>query len=291
MQQCKNSKDSKTHALFEQVYPQAQRKYDEGEALVSLNKPLAHDAFRQAQKILVTNEEKFPKGSDEAKQIQALLTKVNSQIGSDDASTAVTKTATAKDAPLLGALQKTPDTLYAAVDTNMYIASETTIFSVDKSGKATPVIKNTNLWKSIGGLGTYGSNVYVLDKQANQINKFVEASAESKSNYLVDGTTADFSKATAMTIDTSVYVLFSDGSIKKYTRGKAESFSVSGLSTPLKNPTRIFTNTETDHLYILDNGNNRVVVLDKNGSFQTAHSAPVIKNAKEFQFDRFCQTR
>ena len=85
-----------------------------------------------------------------------------------------------------------------------------------------------------------------------------------------------------MAIDGSVYILFKNGTINKYTRAKKDSFEVSGLDKQLASPTRIFTNADADNLYVLDNGNSRVVVLDKDGKFKEAYSASVLKKAKDF---------
>ncbi|MDO8582912.1 MAG: LytR C-terminal domain-containing protein [bacterium] len=68
--------DAKMHALFTQVYAEAQKKYDVGQSLADLNKNLSRDAFVSAQKILNDNKDKFPAKSKEAIQAQELLKKV-----------------------------------------------------------------------------------------------------------------------------------------------------------------------------------------------------------------------
>jgi hypothetical protein len=70
--------NAKIKALFDQVYPQAQKKYDEGQSLADLNKSLARDSYLAAQKILNDNKVKFPAKSTEAAQTQDLLNKINS---------------------------------------------------------------------------------------------------------------------------------------------------------------------------------------------------------------------
>ena len=75
--------NAKRQAAFNQVYPQAQKKYDEGQSLVDLNKNLARDSFIASKKILEENKSKFPKNSKEEKQILDLLTKVNKEIESN----------------------------------------------------------------------------------------------------------------------------------------------------------------------------------------------------------------
>jgi len=75
-------KNAKAKALFAQIYPQAQKKYDEGESLVDLNKNFARDSFQAAQKILQDNQAQFPAKSTEAIQTQALLGKIENGLSS-----------------------------------------------------------------------------------------------------------------------------------------------------------------------------------------------------------------
>lgn len=69
--------NAKVRAIFAQVYPQAQKKYDEGQGLLDLNKNFARDAFTAAEKILNDNKAQFPPKSKEAIQAQDLLTKID----------------------------------------------------------------------------------------------------------------------------------------------------------------------------------------------------------------------
>lgn len=70
--------NAKIHALFEKIYPQALKKYDEGQGLVEISKNLSRDSFLSAQKILNDNKEKFLQKSKENLQIQDLLKKIDS---------------------------------------------------------------------------------------------------------------------------------------------------------------------------------------------------------------------
>ena len=124
---------------------------------------------------------------------------------------------------------------------------------------------------------------YVLDKYEGQIIKFVPASgsAYTNSNYLTDA--SSFSKVNSIAIDGAIYVLFVDGKIDKFLKGTKQSFNVTGLNKPLSNPTRIYTDADSDSIYILDKGGSRVVVLNKEGSFTADYSATLLKNALDFE--------
>lgn len=69
----------------------------------------------------------------------------------------------------------------------------------------------------------------------------------------------------------------------KFTRGKADTFNVTSLDKPFSSPTRIYTNTDDKQIYILDNGNSRIVVLDKNGAYSSQYTAKILKDAKDFE--------
>jgi len=68
--------NAKARALFAQIYPEASKKYDEGQSLADLNKNLARDSFQAAEKILNDNKSKFTAKSTEAVQTQDLLVKI-----------------------------------------------------------------------------------------------------------------------------------------------------------------------------------------------------------------------
>ncbi|MEK7517575.1 MAG: LytR C-terminal domain-containing protein, partial [Patescibacteria group bacterium] len=78
----KSQNNARITALFSQVFPQAQKKYDEGESLLDLNKNLAKDSFLTAQKILEENKSKFPDKSKEKEKLESLLRNVNSKLSS-----------------------------------------------------------------------------------------------------------------------------------------------------------------------------------------------------------------
>lgn len=267
--------NEKIQKLFEKVYPTAEKQYNEGQALLSLNKTLAQDDFQKAETLLAENINKFPKDSSEYQKIQELYTKVQSVTEEQAGGKMIPATeVSASNSPLLQALLKNKATYTTQSDTTIYTGSTTGIQTAD--GKT--IIENGDDWKALGGIGAFGANVYVLDKTGNEILKYLGASKDSKSTYA----SGAFTKAAGMAIDSSIYVLNNDGSVKKFTRGSLNAFGITGLETPLKSPIRIFTNADTDNVYILDPGTSRVVVLNKSGDFQQAYTATIISNAQDF---------
>lgn len=274
----KKKEDTKNQALLQNTISQAQKKYDEGQALLGLNKNLARDDFLFSQKILTEGQAKFKKGSKEEKKIAELLSKVNEAISISSNLFAVSaKPASENASPLLSFALKNKNALFVS-------SSEKNIYLIDDQGITSEKLVIKRDWNEAGGFGAYLGNFYVLDKKAGQIYKFVPSDAGfSKTNYLASGVSLDFSKAVNLSIDGSIWILFNDGTIVKFTKGKIENFTLSGLDKPFRNPSRIFTNADTDNLYVLDKNNNRIVVIGKDGVYQAQYQADILKTATEFE--------
>lgn len=275
----KNRQTSADDALFSQVYPQAQKDYDQGQSLADLNAGLSHDSFAQAQTLLNQNINKFPQGSQDRQKMDALLQKVNAALSGQSSGTSVNATELSLDQnPLLKQLHDQSALFATENDTNVFLLLSTGISSFDKSTLKTKHIIDKS-WTTPAGIGLYGSNLYVVDTKGT-INKYVPTGdAYTKSNYFGGTTTPDLSKAVDLAIDGSLWVLNNDGTIMKFTRGSQDTFTLSNLPSPLKNPVRIFTNDGSDNLYVLDPSNQRIITLDKTGAFKQSYQSDVLKNA------------
>lgn len=267
------TRSNESHAVYEQAYTEASKKYEEAEGLKNLNASLAQDDYKQAAQIITSALQKIDKGTDEEQSLRELLAKIEQNIIRADGEEVSTKSVDLSDSPLLFYAVEKSSTWVAANDGKEYALTSSTI----TEGKDT-IIENDGDWKNVAGLGAYNGNVYVLDKNEGILKFTAGADGYGKSSYF-SGDTPNLSKAVSMGIDGSIYILFSDGSIKKYTRGKEESFSVSELPSPLNTPKQLITNTDMDSIYILDSGNSRIVKLNKNGVFQKAWKADALSKA------------
>jgi len=277
--------NEKVQSVFQSVYPQAAKKYSDGQNLAGLNQNLARDSFTQAQQILESGKDKLPKDSKEEKQVLNLLSQVEDALSQTSGVTAsAAKAVDNTVSPLLLAETKNDGLYFTEDSSHLYGITQDLVFSLNSDGtNKKTLIKNDNNWQQIGGLSTYNGNVYVLDKKQNQILKFVQTDSGFLNTNYFTGTGPDLSKAVSMAIDSDVYILSTDGTVTKYTKGNADNFSLTGLDMPLSRPTGIITNADDDNIYILDNGNSRIVVLDKSGNYKAQYQASVIKTAKDFE--------
>jgi hypothetical protein len=121
-------------------------------------------------------------------------------------------------------------------------------------------------------LGSYFGNFYLLDPQANKLLRYrptADGYGAPPESYFPEGLTVDLTNSVDLAIDGAIYILYQDGRIAKFLSGQPQEFNVTGLDIPFNNPVSIFTapNEEVQHIYVTDAGNQRIVQLNKDGSF------------------------
>lgn len=148
------------------------------------------------------------------------------------------------------------------------------IVEVNLDQKTTAVAAEPNeQWGEVVDIKGFSGNMYLLDKSKSQIWKHVGEAGKfgAATAWFKPGVKPDLSEAMAMAIDGSVWVVTRTGKVVKYTRGSPEAFEIAGLDEPLREPERMYTDADSQRLYILDKGNRRVVVVDKGGEYQAQY--------------------
>lgn len=175
---------------------------------------------------------------------------------------------------IAGGGEKTPGpTLIANHGNNIFVLTQNGIVKIDTKSKNQQAVVNS--LKEIGSaqdLVGFAGNIYLLDGTNKKIWKFMalESGYSSAKTYLGEDETIDLTEVKSLAIDGSVFVL-GGGTVKKYTRGSVEPFSLEGLDKPFVEAATIFTDDESKFIYILDKGNGRVVVFDKKGGYDSSY--------------------
>jgi len=91
-------------------------------------------------------------------------------------------------------------------------------------------------------------------------------------------------EAVDITIDTSIYVLTPTG-ISKFTAGSPASFNLSPLAVPFSGQGKIYTQKDFQNLYVLDSGNKRILVFDKQGTLLNTLTSDSFTDLKDFSVD------
>ncbi len=139
-------------------------------------------------------------------------------------------------------------------DNGLVTGSETEILNID-SGDTVKLTPPTN----ISAVGCYLNNLYFTS--SDKITKYT--------NNTDDYTSADWitglKNAKGIQIDSNIYIIENGDTITKLFTVKRQDFKLTGLDKPLKNASDLFLANE--QIYILDSGNNRIVVIKTDGSF------------------------
>ncbi|MBT4124316.1 MAG: hypothetical protein HN981_04520 [Candidatus Pacebacteria bacterium] len=118
-------------------------------------------------------------------------------------------------------------------------------------------------------LQVYSSYLYIFNPEKRNIYRYVvkDGKLSEPIGWLIDKQNLDFTNIESMIIDGDVWLSNKKGEILKYTQGQKQDFSAQNLPQPFDGPIKLATNEESDFLYILDKNNQRVVVLQKDGTF------------------------
>lgn len=273
--------NQRVEALFESIYTPALKDYTDGKDIQSINKAFARDEFISARDKLKEGEGKFEEGSDEAAQITELLKKIEAELGVGSAVEKVeADEVELSSSELLNVAQENGNADgFASDGDTVYILTANAIVDASNDDE---IIENSNDWESAVALASYQGNIYVLDRDEGIIKYTAGSDGFGQSSYF-DSNPSSIKNARDLAIDGSIWILFEDGSIAQYTSGESDGYSVKGLATPFSSATKIFTNLDTESVYVLDNGNSRIVKLNKDGNFEEQYAADVIKNARAFE--------
>lgn len=153
----------------------------------------------------------------------------------------------------------------------VYVVTPRGINAVRLSDKktTTDIVPKSPEWGTIGDLVAYGGNLYLLDTGKSRIWKYVatEKGFSELREYLNPDTLPDFSSVTNMAIDGSVWLGTTAGKILRFTLGKENTYLPQGVAPPFGDNLMAATSDTVKHLYVLDQNNKRVVVLDKDGMY------------------------
>ncbi len=126
----------------------------------------------------------------------------------------------------------------------------------------------------------YNGNIYILDKEKNDIYKYLvaEGGYSDKNSYFPEGQEVDLSDSIGITIDSALYVV-KESEVLKYISGGADPFAT---KYPEKTPqlAGIFTTTDIEQVYVWDTTSGIIYVLNKDGEYNRQVASSIIRKAK-----------
>lgn len=154
-----------------------------------------------------------------------------------------------------------------------------------------PITSGTDGLKSTEDIQVYNTALYVLVAADQQIVKMrPQGDGYESGTPWITARSNDITDARALTIDGSVYVLTSN-TVRMFFGGKEQTYTLGTLTTPLNNPTDIFTTSESEEITILDPHNNRLIVANKeSGTIIAQYVSELLANGITLSVDESANT-
>lgn len=133
---------------------------------------------------------------------------------------------------------------------------------------------------------SYGPRLYVLDTKNNQIYKLTkDGDAYNNSTAWITENDVNLSTAKDLAIDGNIYVL-KDNQVLKFYGGKlAADFKLVDFEPALTSPTALYTDENTQNIYLLEPSQKRLIVFDKAGNLVKQYTAESFTNLKDMIID------
>lgn len=118
-------------------------------------------------------------------------------------------------------------------------------------------------------VGVYDQFLYVFNASQRNIYRYapVEDGYSRPIGWLQSPRGLVFDDVVHMTIDGDIWLAGKNGEIRRFSRGQAVEFEISGLEPAFTQALALETQTDLDELYVLETDAHRLVVLDKDGAF------------------------
>lgn len=157
----------------------------------------------------------------------------------------------------------------ASYEDRVFILSPDGIYEVGNT--KTKVVEK--IWSEDVLIRVFAGNMYVLNKTGNMIYRYAGSGNAfgDKQDWLSASARVDFSDAVQWGIDGSVYVLFPNSKIQKFSLGSPHNFNLSGIIPEIGKIDAIYADADNQYVYLLDRAGKRVVVTNKNGKYKAQY--------------------
>jgi hypothetical protein len=131
----------------------------------------------------------------------------------------------------------------------------------------------------------YQSNLYFLDSTRGEIirySPFLIGEELHTPQFWLNPKTKKPRGAKSMAVDGSIWILTKENSIDRYHGGYFKETLKLNFFPPLKQPSKIFTQSHLPHLYLLEPAQNRVLILTKHGDIVKQFQSKKFDELKDF---------
>ncbi|HXF63989.1 MAG TPA: hypothetical protein VNK95_20355, partial [Caldilineaceae bacterium] len=172
--------------------------------------------------------------------------------------------------PLIPGYEDRPSLLIADRNNN--------IFRYDQrvEGATLLPLAGQNRWVSIGQIETYETRIYIADEGGGALYRYEGGQYNVPAeNWFSPGTQVNLTGMISLAIDGDVWFLVNNGMILRYRTGEQVPFSPENSIGLAEEPVDLYVGRkELENIYLVDAGEDRILVYDKNGAYLSQLVAP-----------------
>jgi hypothetical protein len=164
-----------------------------------------------------------------------------------------------------------------------FFNKEKGIYKIDQDDKINLAVKKDKGWGEIVDFWIYNGNLYLLDKNKDEIYKYLvaEEGYSGKTSYFKSDQSIDLAEANSIAIDSSVYIA-TNNNIYKYTAGVREEFNLDLPEKENLSFTKVFTDKNSNKIYLWEKAKGRIYVISKNGQYERQINSSIFSQASDF---------
>lgn len=163
---------------------------------------------------------------------------------------------------------------------NFFLLSPTSVVISEKEKTFSLDLPYENA--TITQINGYLNYLYVLDGKEGEVIKYKVSDTAIDAPSLWLKKRNDVKNAVSFTVDGNIYLLYSDGKIKRFSNGSLKEEIASPKTYPaVKSAIKVFTSADNKYLYIADPQQKRIIVEDKKGSIVAEYQSDKFENIKD----------
>jgi hypothetical protein len=131
-------------------------------------------------------------------------------------------------------------------------------------------------WGSIGQIQTYNGRIYIADEAKGNLMRYEPGQYDQPGKpWFSPDTPVNLADLVSMEIDGDVWLLFKNGMIMRYREGEQVPFSPENSIGLAEQPVDMYvTHQDNSNVYLVDAGQDRILVYDKSGAYVGQLRAP-----------------
>jgi hypothetical protein len=155
-------------------------------------------------------------------------------------------------------------------DYALFLATDGTLLSFNPKDRTFKPqlysLPTSPLGHAISSLTVYNRRLYSLDRATGQLyrHETIRGGFGPGREWIKDSS-LDTRGSVDVTIDGDIFILNPNGTLKKFTNGLAQSFTLQTIDPALTSARHITTYTDLTYLYLLDTAGKRLLIYDKTG--------------------------